>query len=353
MPSSPPDHRRHITVLAIGATLATASVLSPACRSWYPYVPGETDTGTGGGTSSVTVGTGAGGAAVGTGSTSTSTTSSSSTGATVGPSTSAGTGGTGNGGASTGSAGQGGASAGSGGTATGGASSTSASAGGSTTSSTAAASSSSTTVAASSSSTAASSSGSVTCGIGHVVISQIRSRGAGGANDELVELYNATGADVVLDNTWVIKVRSATGSTYPARWTGTGKTIPAWGHFLIVGSSYAETPAGDETLSAGITDSASVILNHGNSTVDAVCYYATNLTLATATTDFATATCTGTPVSNAPHSDNSGMASDVDVSIVRKPGGTGDNCVDSGDNAADFVSETPAVPRSSASAPTP
>jgi len=158
---------------------------------------------------------------------------------------------------------------------------------------------------------------------------------------------------VVLDNTWVIKVRSATGSTYPARWTGTGKTIPAWGHFLLVGASYAEMPAGDENLSGSITDSASVILNHGNSTVDAVCYYATNLTLASATTDYATATCMGTPVSNAPHSDNSGMASDVDVSIVRKPGGTGDNCADSGDNATDFVSEMPAVPRSAASAPTP
>ena len=158
---------------------------------------------------------------------------------------------------------------------------------------------------------------------------------------------------MILDNTWVIKARSATASTYPTRWTGTGKTLPAWGHFLIVGSGYSETPAGDETLSNGITDSASVILNHGNSTVDAVCYYATNLTLAVATTDYATATCEGTPVSNAPHSDNSGAGSDVDSSIVRKPGGSGNNCTDTNDSAADFVSEMPAVPRSSASAPTP
>ncbi len=158
---------------------------------------------------------------------------------------------------------------------------------------------------------------------------------------------------MTLDDTWVLKVLSAGGVTYPSRWTGSGKILPAWGHFLIVGSTYNQTPAGDDVLTSGITDSASLILNHGNTMVDAVCYYATNLTLAAAMADFTNAYCLGTPVSNAPHSNAPGATSDVDASIVRRPGGTGNNCVDTSDNAADFITETPAVPRSSASAPTP
>ncbi len=40
---------------------------------------------------------------------------------------------------------------------------------------------------------------------------------------------------MTLDDTWVLKVPSAGGVTYPSRWTGTGKILPGWGHFLIVG----------------------------------------------------------------------------------------------------------------------
>ena len=123
------------------------------------------------------------------------------------------------------------------------------------------------------------------CALGGVLISQIRSRGAGGASDEFVELYNASGTDVTLDNTWVLKVFTAGGSTYSTHWTGAGQNLPAWGHFLITGSTYTQTPAGDDTLSSsGIGDSSSVILNHGNTTADAVCFYATNLLLSDAVT---------------------------------------------------------------------
>ncbi|MBS2027405.1 MAG: lamin tail domain-containing protein [Deltaproteobacteria bacterium] len=191
------------------------------------------------------------------------------------------------------------------------------------------------------------------CALGGVLISQIRSRGAAGASDEFVELYNASGTDVTLDSSWVIKV--FTTSTYSTHWTGAGQNLPAWGHFLIVGSAYNQTPAGDDTLSSnGISDTSSVILNHGNTTADAVCFYDTTVTLANAITQFATATCEGTPVSNAPHTNTSANASNVDSSIVRIPGGaTGNNCTDSGDNATDFAAEAPAVPHNAASTPTP
>ena len=189
-----------------------------------------------------------------------------------------------------------------------------------------------------------------------MLISQVRSRGAGGASDEFVELYNASGAAVTLDNTWVLKVFTAGGTSYTTHWTGSGQNLPAWGHFLIVGSAYPSTsPAGDDTLTgSGIGDSSSVILNHGNSTADAICYYATNLQLSDAQTQFAIATCEGTPVSNAPHSNNSSSASNVDSSLVRIPGGaTGNNCTDTNDNASDFAALAPAVPHNTQSPPTP
>jgi hypothetical protein len=182
------------------------------------------------------------------------------------------------------------------------------------------------------------------------VISEIRSRGPGGAGDEFIELWNPTSTDVVLDDTWKLDARKPGSNVYTTRWTGTGKTIPAHGHFLIGGTSYSGTPAYDEKFSSGVTDTTNVRLLSGTTTIDAVCFYST----AAAATDFdATFTCEGTPVSNAPHSDASGAASDVDASIERAPGGSGDNCTDTDDNAADFIAQSPSTPQSSTSAPTP
>jgi hypothetical protein len=188
------------------------------------------------------------------------------------------------------------------------------------------------------------------CTIGHVVLSEVRSRGAGGAADEFIELFNATDVAVTLDNTWSIKGRSTTSTTYTSRWTGSGLVVPAWGHFLIGGTSYTETPAADSSLSSGITDASSLELVQSGTTVDAVCYYFDSTTLAAFD---ATYTCEGTPVSNLPHDNTTAGASDSDSSIERAPGGTGGNCTDTGNNSADFVTQAPATPQSTTSAPTP
>ncbi len=138
--------------------------------------------------------------------------------------------------------------------------------------------------------------------------------------------------------------RASTGSSYTARWKGMGLSIPAWGHYLIGGTAYAGSPAADDALSSGITDSAGLQLVQSGTTVDAVCYYSG------ANPFDATFTCEGTPVVN-PH-DNS-TATNVDASIERAPGGSGGNCTDTGDNAADFISQMPSTPQSTTSAPTP
>ncbi len=144
-----------------------------------------------------------------------------------------------------------------------------------------------------------------------------------------------------LDTSWTLTARSTTSTSYTARWTGSGKSIPAHGYFLIANSTgYTGTPTADQTLSSGITDSSSVRLLHSSVPVDAVCYYATG----DSATDYDSSyTCEGTPVSNAPHTNSSGAASDVNVRLERK------DCTDTDDNASDFISLTPGAPRSTTS----
>jgi hypothetical protein len=222
----------------------------------------------------------------------------------------------------------------------------------------AAASSSSGVTAASSTTTAASSSGNsastgssssgASCGIGHLVISEIRSRGKAGASDEFIELYNPTDADAVLDSGWTIDARSATSLGYSQRWVGGGGVIPKRGHFLIVGSSYTQSPSGDDDLSQSIGDAESVMLSLDGAPVSVVCYYYGPLSLL-ALQDGGY-TCDMMPVAN-PHDDNDDT--DVDQSIERKPGGAAGNCTNTGDNAADFTISSPSTPENSHSAPAP
>jgi hypothetical protein len=175
---------------------------------------------------------------------------------------------------------------------------------------------------------------------GHLVIQQIRSRGLLGGNDEIVELYNPTSSPVVLDASWTLQTRSIDSLTTATQWTGKGSTIAAHGHFLIVGSTYAQQPAGDDTF-GGVKDAASIRLVQGGvDTVDSVCF------LFAPSIQFFDDTflCEGSPADNAPHDNTTALGSNVDQSITRATGGC-----DTGDNAADFVKVSPTLPRSSSS----
>ena len=210
--------------------------------------------------------------------------------------------------------------------------------------------SSSTTTAASSSAAASSGSSSsgAPCSITHLLISQVRSRGAGGATDEFIELYNPTGSDAVLDPGWEIDGRSDSAVLYAPRWIGSSGTIPAYGHYLIVGSGYQQSPASDDTLSDSITDSESLVLSLQGAQVSAICYYHAAASLwDLQNLGYA---CEGMPVYN-PHDDTT--STDSDQSLERKPGGHAGNCVDTDDSASDFDIATPAAPMDAASAPTP
>lgn len=183
----------------------------------------------------------------------------------------------------------------------------------------------------------------------NLLISEIRSRGAGGASDEFLELYNPTGSPVTLDSTWMLEARSNTSTTYSPRWSGSGTTLPPHRHFLIASAGYTQQPVADDTLSTGLTDATSLRLVHAGAIVDAICYAFDDASRLAFTTD-ATFTCEGTPVMN---SHNNATTTNTDSSIERKPGGAAGNCVDTGDNATDFAAVMPAGPQSAASPPTP
>jgi hypothetical protein len=106
-------------------------------------------------------------------------------------------------------------------------------------------------------------------------------------------------------------------------------------------------PPEDGALAAGITDAASIVLQHNSTTVDALCFYYDPTTLSTIS---GYSTCEGAPVVN-PH--NSANTTNVDASIERRPGGALGNAQDTGDDSADFQTATPAEPRNSASPPFP
>jgi large repetitive protein len=187
--------------------------------------------------------------------------------------------------------------------------------------------------------------GGVCSAVGHIVISEIQSRGVGGGNDDFVELYNPTDLPVTLDNTWKLDARSHSAATYGTRWTGSGKVIPSHGHFLLGGSAYAGAAAADELMSSGITDATSLRLTKSGAVVDAVCYAFDAATSAPFTSD-ATYDCEGTPATN-PH--NNATATNTDASIERKLAGSAGSCTDTGDNAADFFTQMPATPQNAMS----
>jgi len=115
----------------------------------------------------------------------------------------------------------------------------------------------------------------ITATAGQLIISEFRVRGPNGANDEFIEIFNASGADHTVD--------ALSGSGYGiAASDGTtrcsipnGTVIPNKGHYLCVNSvgySLASYPAGNGTTATGdatyttdIPDNAGIAIFNNNS----------------------------------------------------------------------------------------
>jgi Bacterial Ig domain/Calx-beta domain/Matrixin len=119
---------------------------------------------------------------------------------------------------------------------------------------------------------------------GTLVISEVRTRGSAGANDDFVELYNNTNSPIVVPagGYGVFKMGATCGDTPVLVGTVPATTsIPARGHFLLTGSSYSlanyggtNAALGNASLTADIEDDRNIALF---STTDVTAISSTNL----------------------------------------------------------------------------
>lgn len=191
-----------------------------------------------------------------------------------------------------------------------------------------------------------------------VLIGEVRTRGQGGAQDELVELYNPLATAITLDASFTVSVRSAIGScsanTEKVLFTGSGQTLAPHGHFLLGGAMYTQMPAADAALSAaGLPDAGSLVIARAGTVWDALCYAYDAATTANLASCSVAYVCEGTPASNKPHDNTQSPASTVDASLQRKPGGARGSGRDTGSSSLDFQTVSPATPESSMSPPAP
>lgn len=169
-----------------------------------------------------------------------------------------------------------------------------------------------------------------------VVISEFRTRGPSGANDEFVELYNVTGSPIDIGG-WKINRSNGTGTINTQITITAGTMIPAFGHFLATNSAaggYSGSVPGNQTYGVGITDDGGIaILDGSNAIIDQVGMSA------------------GSAYKEGPVL--SQLTTSVNRSHERKPGGASGSAQDTDNNGSDFQLITPSDPQNLASAPTP
>jgi endonuclease G len=169
-----------------------------------------------------------------------------------------------------------------------------------------------------------------------ILISEFRTRGPAGANDEFVELYNATNAPIDIGG-WKINRSNGSGTINTQITISAGTMIPAHGHFLATNSAaggYSGGVPGNQTYGTGITDDGGIaILNPANAIVDQVGMSA------------GSAYKEGTVLSQ--------LTTNTNRSHERKPGDGNGSSTDTDNNGADFQLITPSDPQNLSSAPTP
>src|SRR6185436_16559500 len=169
-----------------------------------------------------------------------------------------------------------------------------------------------------------------------ILISEFRTRGPAGANDEFVELYNATNAAIDIGG-WKINRSNGSGTINTQLTINAGTMIPAHGHFLATNNAaggYSGSVAANQSYATGITDDGGIaILNPSSVVIDQVGMSA------------GSAYKEGTVLSQ--------LTTNVNRSHERKPGDGSGSSTDTDNNGADFQLISPSDPQNLASAPTP
>ncbi len=177
------------------------------------------------------------------------------------------------------------------------------------------------------------------CGVDHVVISEVRTRGPEGGNQDFIELFNPTDATVVLDTRWRLDSRGEESATYTPRWTGDPQLTIGPGEHVLLANEEPGNPLGGATADAlynsGVPDGASVVLYRDDAVVDAVCFVCV---LGELPADFE---CEGEPLSR-----DAGCQTGGDRSVNRRAAGGVAGCADTDVNAADLEDLEPSTPTS-------
>ncbi|HJR79181.1 MAG TPA: lamin tail domain-containing protein [Anaerolineales bacterium] len=161
-----------------------------------------------------------------------------------------------------------------------------------------------------------------------IVISEFRTTGPNGGNDEFVELYNPTGSPVSIGG-WIINRSSGCGTTVNLAATiPSGVTLASGQHYLIGGASYSGSITPDLSDTLGIADTGGIALFNGVTIVDQVGLCTTTLYLE------------GSPLTS--------LTTSTNRSYDRKSSPLG-NCIDSNNNAADFIVRSPSDPQNTSS----
>jgi beta-lactamase superfamily II metal-dependent hydrolase len=157
---------------------------------------------------------------------------------------------------------------------------------------------------------------------GGIVISEFRTRGSVGGNDEFVEIYN--NSDGPIDISGYRLAGSNSGGTTSTRATvPAGVVLPAHAHYLFVnttsGTGYSLSVPGNRGFGTGITDDGGIAIlpPTGTTPIDAV-----GMTNGSAYKEGSVLTTQ--------------LTSNTNRSYERKPGGLAPTLQDTGDNAADF-----------------
>ncbi len=168
----------------------------------------------------------------------------------------------------------------------------------------------------------------------NIVISQFRTRGPRGANDEFIELYNPISGTVTIGG-WLLRVSNGSSAVDTRVTINANVQLVSGQHYLIANNAadgYNGSVAADQTYTTDIPDDGGIALtmSDGTTIVDQVGL------------SYGSAYKEGTVLTP--------LTTNTDQAYERKPGGANGNCIDSNNNAADFYLQAPSEPRDAASA---
>ncbi|HLB47050.1 MAG TPA: lamin tail domain-containing protein, partial [Anaerolineales bacterium] len=163
----------------------------------------------------------------------------------------------------------------------------------------------------------------------NIVISEFRTRGPNGSNDEFVELYNLSGSAVNIGG-WKINGSNSAGSTSTRLTVSAGTILNPGCYYLATNSStpsYSGSVPGNQTYTTGIADDGGIAL------LDSL-----DVVIDQAGMSAGSAYKEGTVLAR--------LTTNVNRSYERKPGGGSGNGQDTDNNSIDFQWLAPSDPQS-------